>query len=367
MEKDLLIGIIVIAVLLLILIFYRMYLKQQLLLSEIHSKNSFNDNEIILSVKNELKDFQSELVNNFKNDLNNLNQTTLQNLHNVSLQLNEGLNLNLEKTHSSFLQMSKHLVSVEKTQESLNSLSDDILALQNVLLDKKNRGIFGEVELYSILKGAYGLNSQMYQTQYKLSNNTIADAVLFAPSPLNKIVIDSKFPLENYLRMYDEESSKNKIKQAEKMFARDVKRHIDDIKNKYIIKGETSSIAFLFIPAEAIFAEINSRFLDVVAYSYDANVYLVSPSTLMAYISAIKSIYLGVKQNEKVDLMQQEFAKLATEFDRFEKRYQIIVNNFEKMSKDMRNVSISADKIIKRFYQIEAVQLQDEGESNVIA
>ena len=362
MEDLILIGIIAIILLLIVLIFYRMHLKQQISLAEIKSKSLYSNDslQLIVDLQKEFKSFQNELVNNFKNDLNHLNQSTLTNLHNVSLSINEGLNLNLEKTNKSFLEMSKQLVSVEKTQESLNELSNDITALQNVLIDKKSRGIFGEIELYSILKTAYGLNDKLYQKQYKLSNGNIVDAVIFAPEPLNKIVVDSKFPLENYLKTIDDTLNTREVNEAKRRFISDMKRHIDDIKNKYIILNETSDLAFLFIPSEAIFSEINGKYLEIVEYSYRANVYLVSPTTLMAYISAIKTIYLGIKQNEKVDLIKQEFAKLAVEFERFEKRYEIITNSFNRLSSEMKNVSISANKIIKRFYEIQAVQIDEE-------
>ena len=121
-------------------------------------------------------------------------------------------------------------------------------------------------------------------------------------------------------------------------------------------------MAFLFIPAEAIFAEIYGKHNDVVLYSYDSNVYLVSPTTLMAYISAIKAIYLNVQQNERVDEIISEFSKLAIEFERFNDRYQIVVKDFMKTQEDMRQVTISANKIINRFYEIEAVKLEDKDE-----
>ena len=336
-------------------------MKQKELIKDLINKNTLQTNNDLQSLKgqinHELYVFQNEIERSLKEDLNLLNVNTSSTLNYVQKSMSEGLNSGFNKTNEAFLEMSKQLVSIDETQKHLSTLSNDIIALQNVLTDKKTRGIFGEVELYSILKTAYGLNEKAYSKQVRLSNGSVADAVIYAPRPLGQIVIDSKFPLENYLRMYDDNLSKAIQNQATNQFKRDIIKHINDISNKYIIKGETASMAYMFIPAEAIFSEIYARFDDIITLSYKANVYLVSPTTLMAYITAIKAIYLGQQQNEKVDLIQAEFARLAIEFERFEKRYSNVMNSFNKTYRDMNDVNITTNKIINRFKDIEAVNL----------
>ncbi|HZJ86530.1 MAG TPA: DNA recombination protein RmuC, partial [Erysipelotrichaceae bacterium] len=360
------VGFIILGLLVIVFI-WRSNLKQQVFLREMILKSSESSNKDLLALKNEINRdllvFQNQISQAFKDDLNMLNKNTSQTLSTVQNTMHEGLSTGFEKTNFAFLEMSKQLVSIDKTQKNLATLSKDIVALQNVLTDKKTRGIYGEVELYSILKSAYGLNDHAYQKQYRLSNGSIADAVLFAPDPLKKIVIDSKFPLENYLKMYDVDESRVDQQKARQQFRRDVLKHIDDISTKYIIKNETAEMAYMFIPAEAIFSEIYGRFEDIINISYEKNVYLVSPTTLMAYITAIKAIYLGQKQNEKVDQIQEEYGRLAIEFERFEKRFSTVVNDFEKTFRDINDVNITAIKIINRFKDIEAVDLEKLGES----
>lgn len=365
MDTYLFIALLVFIILLLItliLLFYSNFKQRKFLKKEIIN-NKERESQDILALKNDLNKellvFQNQISQSFKDDLNMLNRNTYSSINDFSKVMNEGLNKGFEKTNQAFNEMSKQLVSIDKTQENLSSLSNDIKSLQNVLLDKKTRGVYGEIELYSILKSVYGLNENIYQKQYKLSNNSIADAVIFAPKPLNKIAVDSKFPLENYLKMNDKELSKAENQLYKKKFKQDLSRHINDIRKKYIIKNETADIAFMFVPAEAIFSDIYAQFQDIIDLSYKSNVYLVSPTTLMAYITAIKAIYLGQKQNEKVDVIQEEYKRLANEFERFEKRFTSVIASFERTYKDINNVNITSKKIISRFKDIEAVDLKD--------
>lgn len=360
MEKYLLFGGLIIFILLIILVAYRFMLKQELRFNELINQNNLKNSEYSNSLINDINKQFLSFQNEMNNNLFTLDRNTNKSLFDVSEQMNSGMRLNFEKTNNSFLEMSKHLVSINETQKNLNDLSKDIIDLQNILTDKKTRGLFGEVELYSILKNAYGLDERFYRKQFTLSNGSIADAVLLAEAPLYNIVIDSKFPLENYLRMHDEDLNKNDRVSAKNQFRRDIKKHIDDIKNKYLIKNETAEMAYLFIPAEAIFSEINGSFPDILEYSYQAKVYLVSPTTLMAFITALKAIYLGIKQNANVELIQNEYNRLGDEFVRFVNRYEDLNRSFDKMFKDFKQLEITNNKIIKRFEEIKEVNLEKE-------
>ncbi len=160
--------------------------------------------------------------------------------------------------------------------------------------------------------------------------------------------------------MYDENIVKADQVKASMQFARDIKKHIDDIADRYIIANETADIAFMFVPAEAIFAEIYARHEDVVQYSYSKKVYIVSPSTIMAYITTLKALNLGIMQNEKVDLMQQEFAILAKEFERFTIRSEKLSSSYRKLYNEVRDLEITSEKIRQRFDLIMAVDLEDK-------
>lgn len=312
-----------------------------------------------LEVSNELANFRTQVNQDIKDDLNRLNVNTSTSLDLVKDSVNKELNSGLEKSNQTFLEISKQLVSIDETQKTLDGLSGNIIQLQNVLTDKSSRGAFGEIELYSILKTAYGLDEKQYQKQYKLSNGKIPDAVVFSPSPLNLIAIDSKFPLENYIRMYNTDLTAAEQKKASIQFGNDVKNHIKDISSKYIIKNETADFALMFVPAEAVFSEIYSRFEDVIIESHKAKVFIVSPTTLMAYITAMKALHLSQEQNSRVDEIQIEYGKLAAEFERFEKRFSNVVSKFDTAKSDLKNVELTAEKIMKRFKEIESVDLQD--------
>ncbi len=334
------------------------------LLKSLDNNKSSNDN-LVKDDINKLKDkvsmdllyFQNHISDTFKSDFDKLNANTTNRLIDIETKVNDSLLTGFEKTNASFNNIMQQMAKIDETQNSLKDLSFNISSLQNVLTDKKSRGTYGEIELYTILENSFGVNNSIYQRQFKLSNGTIADCVLHAPIPLGKIVIDSKFPLENYNRMYDNELNSEQKNRATLDFKKDVVKHLKDIHLKYIIAGETSEIAYMFIPSEVIFAEIIGRFYDVVQMSYKFKVYIVSPTTLMAYITAIKAICLGQQRSEKVELIQCEFIKLSNEFERFATRWNIIEKDFEKLNKDISNFTITTDKIQRRFNQIDSFEL----------
>lgn len=343
-------------------------MKQQLFFKDALTQTVNKNNEEIDSLRQQMMQdlllFQTNILNSIKGDFNQLNESTVNRLVNIETKVNESLLQGFERTNKAFTNVLEQMARIDETQQNLKSLSSNITNLQNVLTDKKTRGIYGEIELYSILESVFGNNEQRFSRQVKLSNDSIADCVLHAPEPLGDIIIDSKFPLENFNRMYDENVSPQDLIRIKAEFKRDVAKHIKDIKTKYIIPGETAEMAYMFIPAEAIFAEIYGHHTDLIQMSYELKVYLVSPTTLMAYITAIKAIYLGQERNDRVIEIQQEFIRLSREFERFSDRFANVTKDFDKTYRDIQNVNITSDKIIKRFKQIEAVQLDETTQSH---
>ncbi|MCF0111362.1 MAG: DNA recombination protein RmuC [Erysipelotrichaceae bacterium] len=266
---------------------------------------------------------------------------------------------NLKTTQNALYQMNERMVRIDETQKGLDELSVQIHSLQNVLQDKKSRGIFGEVELYNLLESVYGTGDRFYKKQVKLSNGTMVDALLTGNATQRDVPIDSKFPLEHYTRMLDESLDPQIRQLASRQFKQDVTRHMKDIREKYVSLPETADFAYMFIPAEAVYSYIYANMDDLVQLSYQWHVYIASPTTLMAYLTAMKAIYLGQKQDEKMVWMKEEFRKLALEFDRFKERYDAVTADFEKIRKDFGQVTITSEKIQKRFAQIESVELPD--------
>ena len=303
--------------------------------------------------------FQTNMLSAIRMDMNTLNENTSNKMLRMEHNVNEQLHMNLTTTSKAFQEVMKQVVQLNQAQDQMKDLSYDIAGLHRILSDKKTRGIYGEIELYSILESAFGNNTQRYQTQYKLSNNMIVDAMLFGNGALNDIAIDSKFPLENFNRLQDESLTSAQKTVVLNEFKNDVKKHITAISQKYIIANETSEFAYMFIPAEAIFAYINANMQEVVQFSYEKKVYLVSPTTLMAYLTLIKALFLGIQKNERMQEIQDELTKLSVEFTRFVKRYESVAADYEKTYKDMKEVLISANKISKRFARIEAVELEE--------
>ena len=229
----------------------------------------------------ELNNFKDGLQKELQEDFTKLNEQVEKRLLAINEQVNMRLDQNFEKTNKTFTSVIERLSKIDEAQKKIDHLSSDIISLQSVLTDKKSRGIFGEVNLKHILSNVFGeRNDAIYRLQYTLPNGTIADSILFAPEPLGTIAIDSKFPLEHYQKMADRDLSKEERNDAEKLFKQDVKKHIDAIANKYIIPGVTSDQAILFLPAEAIFAEMNAYHQDLIDYAYKRRVWITDPLCL---------------------------------------------------------------------------------------
>ncbi|MDD2238424.1 MAG: DNA recombination protein RmuC [Bacilli bacterium] len=306
----------------------------------------------------ELGEFKFDFSKSLQNDFKGLNETIERRLNYINEKVNERLDANFEKTNKTFTSILERITKIDEAQKKIDSLSGDIIALQSVLTDKKTRGIFGETNLNYILDSIFGKNDKIYQTQYLLSNKTVVDAILFAPQPLGTIAIDSKFPLENYQIMTNTKLDKSIREEAKKLFKSDVKKHIDAIKNKYIIDGETAGEAIMFLPAEAIFAEINAYHSDLIEYSYKSKVWITSPTTLMSTLTIIGMILKNMERDKYAKIIHEELNKLSTEFDRYKSRWDKLSKSINAVSKEAEEINITTDKITKRFASINNVNLE---------
>ncbi|MDD6467286.1 MAG: DNA recombination protein RmuC [Erysipelotrichaceae bacterium] len=358
-----LLGIVIVLMLVLLIVFLRSKMQQEILMRDMANRQNQQTmeqmNDLKEKVTRDLMQFEFQMTQTVKSDLNQLNESTMNRLHGMESRVNQSLIKSLQTTSQAFTEMMQQIARIDETQKNLQDLSGSIASLQNVLTDKKTRGTFGEVELYSLLEMVFGTNEQRFQKQVKLANGSIVDALLLAPKPMGNIPIDSKFPLENYNRMMDDTLSQPMKQQAEKMFRQDVTKHLKDIANKYVNQPETAEFAYMFVPAEAVFAYIYGKMDDLIQMSYQYKVYIVSPTTLMAYITAIKAIYLGQKRDENAALIQQEYLKLSQEFERFSSRWEVMMKDYEKVYRDMQSISITSDKIQRRFEQISTTELEE--------
>ena len=314
--------------------------------------------------------FKDEFKKSVNDDFEALNRKIEGRLDLMNAKVEERLAKGFEETTKTFGSVLERLGKIDEAQKKIEALSSNVVSLQDILTDKKSRGIFGEVQLYQILASVFGeKNDRIYQKQYKLSNNTMVDAMLFTPEPIGNIAIDSKFPLENYRKMYDSELTNEERINARKEFVGNLKKHIDDISEKYIIRNETSEQAIMFLPAEAIFAEINAYHTDVIDYAYRKNVRIASPTTLVSVLTTIQMILTNIEREKYASVIQEELGKLHEEFGRYEKRWKALEKDIEKVTKDVKEITTTSNKISKRFTEISNVNMvkQIENEESKIA
>ena len=312
-----------------------------------------------INTMKELQSFKDDLNKSLHSDFEHLNEQVEKRLLAVNEQVNLRLDQNFEKTNKTFTNVIERLSKIDEAQKKIDILSSDIISLQSILTDKKTRGIYGEVHLKHLMSNIFGeKNDTIYRLQYPLPNGTIVDCILFAPSPLGTIGIDSKFPLEHYQKMVDRKLSKEERLIAEKQFKLDVKKHIDAIADKYIIEGVTSRQAIMFLPAEAIFAEINAYHQDLVDYAYRRRVFITSPTTLISTLTVIQMIIKNIEKDKYTSIIHEELNKLGLEFARYKERWDKLSKSIQTVNKDVENVSITADKISKKFTSINQVDIK---------
>ena len=286
-------------------------------------------------------------------------QTNREQLAEISGKVEERLEKGFEKTTTVFADVLKRLALIDKAQEKIAELSGNVVSLQEVLSDKRSRGAFGEVQLSALISNMMPENS--YSLQHTFGNGVRADCVLFLPEPTGTICIDSKFPLESYQRMTDTTVGDADRKTAEQQFRQDIRKHIKDISTKYIIPGETSDGAMMFIPAEAVFAEIHGHYPELVEEAQRARVWLASPTTMMAVLTTCRAVLKDAATRKQVHIIQEHLVYLAKDFDRFQDRMDKLATHIGQAHKDVGDAQISAKKITSRFTKIEQVELEDKG------
>lgn len=342
-----------------------------LLLIIIFKKKNGNDDierlgRFETNITKELGEFKFELNKVMNDDFIKMNELISNQIKELDHKVNEKIETNFEKTNKTFNNVLERLTKIDEAQKKIDSLSTEIVSLQSVLTDKKTRGIFGEVNLNYILTSIFGENNKrIYDIQHKMSNGLIADAIVFAPEPLGTICVDSKFPLENFERMTDKSLNKETREQALKLFKTDVKKHIDCISEKYIIPGETANEAIMFLPAEAIFAELNAYHPDLIKYAYERKVWICGPTTLMATLSIIGMILKNMERDKYAKVIHEELNKLSFEFDRYRERWDKLSRSIDTVNKDVKDIHITTEKITKRFDSINHVDdslIEDKNE-----
>jgi DNA recombination protein RmuC len=305
---------------------------------------------------------QELIQNSFRNatqhlatSIETLSKTVDARLEQIGGKVNERLDEGFKKTNETFVSVMARLATIDEAQKKIDGLTTNVVSLQELLGDKRSRGAFGEVQLEGLVRNI--LSPQAYEMQYTLPNGSRADCVLKLPEPTGMVAVDSKFPLENYHRMFDAASPAEKLV-AERQFKADVKKHVEDIASKYIIPEVTSDGAVMFIPAEAVFAEIHAHHSDVVDYAMQRRVWIVSPTTLMAVLNTARAVMKDVETRKQVHIIKDELGKLGKEFGRFDERMKKLADHIRQAHEDAQDVHTTSQKISKRFTSIEQVELE---------
>jgi len=278
-------------------------------------------------------------------------------LDQISGRVAERLDEGFKNTNDTFARVMERLATIDEAQKKIDGLTTNVVTLQELLGDKRSRGAFGEVQLEALVRNV--LPPQAFAMQYTLPNGTRADCVLKLPEPTGLVAVDSKFPLENYHRMLADDASELERAQAQRLFKTDVKRHVDDIGRKYVIPDVTSDGAVMFVPAEAVFAEIHAYHADLVEYAQRQRVWIVSPTTLMAVLNTARAVIKDVETRRQVHIIKDELGKLGREFGRFDERMRKLADHIRQAHEDAKNVQVTSQKISQRFAQIESVELAD--------
>ena len=308
---------------------------------------------------------QDRLAERLQAQERTLTRAVEERLADFSKRIGDRLQESAAQSQTTLIDLRERLAVIDKAQKNITELSTQVVGLQDILANKQARGVFGEVQLRDIVEA--NLPPSAYAFQETLGNGKRADCLLRFPNPPGSIVIDSKFPLESYeaLRAAREEPA---IATARRALAADVRKHIHDIAEKYIVPGETADSALMFLPSEAVYAELHANFRGVVEESHRATVWIVSPTTLWATLTTLRAILRDVRMREQAGLIQIEVQTMLKDVMRLDDRVGKLQSHFNQASDDLRQIRISADKVANRGQRIVDVQLEEvEDEAETIA
>lgn len=255
-------------------------------------------------------------------------------------------------------ELRERLAVIDAAQKNITELSAQVVSLQDILSNKQARGAFGEIQLNDIVKSM--LPPSAYRFQAPLGDGRRVDCLLELPNPPGSIAIDAKFPLESFHALRAARDEAERVA-AGRAFAAAMLKHVRDIADKYIVPGETAESALMFLPSEAIYAELHANFPDVVEKSFRAKVWIVSPTTLMATLNTVRAVLKDAHMREQAGLIQKEVRLLLDDITRLDDRVAALDKHFTQAGEDIRQIRISADKVTKRADRIEAVQLGEDG------
>ncbi|MBZ8118414.1 DNA recombination protein RmuC [Roseovarius sp. LXJ103] len=274
----------------------------------------------------------------------------------VSERMNENLQGSSRRTAQSLGDLQQRLVTIDEAQKNISKLSGDVLSLQDILSNKQTRGAFGEIQLNDIVSKA--LPSDSYSLQHTLPNGRRADCLIHLPNPPGPIVIDSKFPLEAYEALRRAKTDWE-LNEAAKMLRTSVRKHIRDISEKYILDGDTADGALMFLPSEAVYAELHANFPELVRAGFEVKVWIVSPTTCMATLNTMRAILKDARMREQAGAIRRELGLLYKDMERLGTRVENLDRHFGQAAKDISDIKISSDKAGRRARRLDNFDFEE--------
>ncbi len=299
----------------------------------------------------------AQLAESHATSQSQLSRTLDERLANVAKRVGDALNDQSTRNQTALGDLKERLAVIDRAQQNIAKLSTQVVGLQDILSNKQARGAFGEIQLNDLVRDH--LPPSAYEFQATLSNGRRVDCLLKLPNPPGAIAVDAKFPLESYhgLRQATDDKARG---QARRAFGTDILKHVNDIAERYIIPGETAESALMFLPSEAVYAELHAELPETVNRSYQRRVWIVSPTSLMAVLTTIRAVMKDVQMREQADLIQIEVQKMLQDVRRLDTRVGKLQRHFDQANEDLRQIRITTEKVDKRAERIDALQLEDD-------
>ena len=337
-----------------------------LLLMISRKKSSNIQSDTIAELKGQLSQMvqaSSQQQQNITSQLSEQSARMEQTLSNFRQQLGNSLQQQTQSTHDNLTKLSERLAVIDRANIQITELTGQVTQLHNILANKTERGAFGEVQLENLVKTVLPPNS--YAFQVTLPNQKRADCILKLPNPPGDIVIDSKFPLDAWYNLQNSETKEQQIA-ARRQLAISVRGHVKDIQDKYIIAGSTAESACLFLPSEAVYAELHANLPDVIDASYKARVWIVSPTTMMATLNTVRAVLRDARLREQTAIIQSEMLKLIEDVSRLDTRVENLNRHFSQVQKDISEIQTSTSRISKRSYRITELEVPEDENISVV-
>ncbi|WP_406682069.1 DNA recombination protein RmuC [Rhodobium gokarnense] len=310
----------------------------------------------LLRTQSEMTGRMQTMAEVFGSRQSDLTRALAERLDGLGHRLGQSMSQTSKDTQSNLSQLNERLALIDRAQKSIQDLTGQVSGLQQVLANKQTRGAFGQGRMEAIISD--GLPAGSYTLQATLSSGTRPDCLIHMPNEAPGLVVDAKFPLEGFTRFREAETPEQ-AQQAAQQVRRDISKHVQDISERYFIPGETQDTAFLFVPSEAIFADLHEHFDDLVQKAHRARVVIVSPALLVLSIQIVQTVLRDVRMREEALVIQREVAHLADDTNRLRDRVLKLQNHFGQATRDVEQILISSDKIIKRGSKIEALDFDD--------